>query len=76
VAIGTARPSALDILERWSGEIPGRGACRHPDGAMLFLSSALRVFAADLRHHLRHGACRFGGRAPLLPVPVLEKGWW
>jgi hypothetical protein len=43
---------------------------------MLFLSSALRVFAADLRHHLRHGACRFGGRAPLLPVPVLEKGWW
>ncbi len=76
VAIGAARPSALEILERWSGEVPGRGACRHPDGAMFLLSSALRVFAADLRHHLRHGACRFSARPPLLPVPALERGWW
>jgi NADH:ubiquinone oxidoreductase subunit F (NADH-binding) len=76
VAIGAARPSALDILARWSGEVPGRGACRHPDGAMFLLSSALHVFAADLRHHLRRGACRFSARAPLLPVPLLEKGWW
>ena len=76
VTIGTARPSGLDVLERWSSDVLGRGACRHPDGAMLFLSSALRVFAADLRHHLRHGACRFSASVPLLPVPDIEKGWW
>jgi NADH:ubiquinone oxidoreductase subunit F (NADH-binding) len=76
VTIGTARPSGLDVLERWSSDVLGRGACRHPDGAMFFLSSALRVFAADLRHHLRHGACRFTANVPHLPIPARDKGWW
>ncbi|HEY8673906.1 MAG TPA: NADH-ubiquinone oxidoreductase-F iron-sulfur binding region domain-containing protein [Candidatus Dormibacteraeota bacterium] len=76
VAIGTARPPALDLLARWATDVLGRGACRHPDGAMLFLASALHVFAADLRHHVRSGVCRFSGQAPLLPVPDSEAGWW
>jgi NADH:ubiquinone oxidoreductase subunit F (NADH-binding) len=76
VATGRARPAALDLLVRWSHDIRGRGACRHPDGAMLFLASALEVFAADLRHHLRHGACRFSGQPSLLPVPATDAGWW
>ena len=74
VTIGTARPSGLDVLERWSSDVLGRGACRHPDGAMFFLSSALRVFAADLRHHLRHGACRFTANVPHLPIPDARQG--
>jgi NADH:ubiquinone oxidoreductase subunit F (NADH-binding) len=76
VATGRARPAALDLLVRWSHDIRGRGACRHPDGAMLFLASAMDVFAADLRHHLKHGACRFSGQPALLPVPATEAGWW
>ena len=76
VAIGRARPPALDLLARWATDVLGRGACRHPDGAMLFLASALHVFAADLRHHVRSGVCRFSGQAPLLPVPDSEAGWW
>lgn len=31
--------------------IAGRGACRHPDGAVRLAGSALRTFAADLRRH-------------------------
>jgi NADH:ubiquinone oxidoreductase subunit F (NADH-binding) len=76
VAMGMARPPALDLLARWATDVLGRGACRHPDGAVLFLASALHVFAADLRHHVRHGVCRFSGQPPLLPVPDTEAGWW
>jgi NADH:ubiquinone oxidoreductase subunit F (NADH-binding) len=76
VATGRARPAAIDLLVRWSHDVRGRGACRHPDGAMLFLASAMDVFAADLRHHLKNGSCRFSGQRPLLPIPTTESGWW
>ena len=76
VATGRARPAAIDLLVRWSHDVRGRGACRHPDGAMLFLASAMDVFAADLRHHLKNGSCRFSGQRPLLPIPTTEAGWW
>jgi NADH:ubiquinone oxidoreductase subunit F (NADH-binding) len=76
VATGRARPAAIDLLVRWSHDVRGRGACRHPDGAMLFLASAMDVFAADLRHHLKNGSCRFSEQRPLLPIPTTESGWW
>ena len=76
VATGRARPAAIDLLVRWSHDIRGRGACRHPDGAMLFLASAMEVFAADLRHHLKNGSCRYSGQRPLLPIPATDAGWW
>jgi len=43
----------LERLQRWSGELPGRGACRHPDGAAGLLRSALTVFAEDYAAHQR-----------------------
>jgi len=48
-------PDAADVarIERWSGQIDGRGACRHPDGAVRFVGSALRVFRRELELHLR-----------------------
>ena len=36
----------LRRLARWSADVRGRGACKHPDGAVIFLSSALTVFGA------------------------------
>jgi NADH:ubiquinone oxidoreductase subunit F (NADH-binding) len=42
-----AEPDDLARLGRWSAEVRGRGACRHPDGAAGFLQSALRVFAYE-----------------------------
>jgi NADH:ubiquinone oxidoreductase subunit F (NADH-binding) len=51
-------------LDRWLREIEGRGACRHPDGAARFLSSALGVFAHEVELHAG-GRCSGGGHAVL-----------
>lgn len=75
VTIGRARPHVLSQLARWSQEIPGRGACRHPDGASFFVASTLEVFADDLARHVRDGACRASRRPPILPTPALPEGW-
>jgi NADH:ubiquinone oxidoreductase subunit F (NADH-binding) len=48
LAAGTPAEDDLARLHRWSDEVRGRGACRHPDGAAGFLRSALRVFAPEL----------------------------
>jgi hypothetical protein len=37
--------------------VDGRGACRHPDGAVRVAASALRVFTADLHRHLTGHPC-------------------
>jgi NADH:ubiquinone oxidoreductase subunit F (NADH-binding) len=47
----------LERLVRWSGQIAGRGACKHPDGAAGLLRSALRVFAVEFDRHERAGTC-------------------
>lgn len=44
-------------LTRRLASIEGRGACTHPDGAVRFVASALRVFEDDVRRHLEHGRC-------------------
>jgi NADH:ubiquinone oxidoreductase subunit F (NADH-binding) len=44
---GQAEAGDLDRLHRWMVMVEGRGACRHPDGAVGFLRSALRVFEPE-----------------------------
>ena len=44
IAAGSSHGQDLEHLRRWSDEVAGRGACRHPDGAVGFLRSALQVF--------------------------------
>ncbi len=48
--------------------IARRGACAHPDGAVALLESALEVFSADLRRHLRGLPCG-RGVAGWFPLP-------
>ncbi|HSN06667.1 MAG TPA: NADH-ubiquinone oxidoreductase-F iron-sulfur binding region domain-containing protein, partial [Candidatus Angelobacter sp.] len=55
-------------LGRFMGEIPGRGACRHPDGALRMLSSALTVFGDDVRRHRRGRTCDAPTYA-VMPLP-------
>jgi NADH:ubiquinone oxidoreductase subunit F (NADH-binding) len=57
LANGTADRDAALRLERWTRELPRRGACAHPDGASRFVASALRVFSAEFRDHALHGPC-------------------
>jgi NADH:ubiquinone oxidoreductase subunit F (NADH-binding) len=56
------------LLWRWMGQVDGRGACHHPDGAVRLIRSALRVFGAEIDRHAQGRCC--GSRRPgVLPVP-------
>jgi NADH:ubiquinone oxidoreductase subunit F (NADH-binding) len=66
---GTAGRDVVARLERWSGQVEGRGACHHPNGVVRFLRSALIVFADELDDHRRHGRCYACNRRPVLAVP-------
>jgi NADH:ubiquinone oxidoreductase subunit F (NADH-binding) len=62
-------------LRRWADDIEGRGGCRHPDGAVTLLRSALDVFAVDLRRHAQGAPCAGAGRPPMLDVPAVGTEW-
>ena len=68
------RGRAVERAAMLAGLVAGRGACRHPDGAVQLVRSALRVFEADARWHDQRGPCPGVARAPLLPVPG-EADW-
>jgi NADH:ubiquinone oxidoreductase subunit F (NADH-binding) len=72
VAAGRAKPRDAERLQRWIAQIAGRGACHHPDGALVLLSSALRVFAGDVSTHIRRGRCDRNQKS-LLAAPDLTR---
>jgi NADH:ubiquinone oxidoreductase subunit F (NADH-binding) len=59
-------------IARWCRMVNGRGACRHPDGAVRFVASALAVFADELAAHAAHGRCTHAG-ARVLPIPTASR---
>jgi NADH:ubiquinone oxidoreductase subunit F (NADH-binding) len=67
---GRAGAGALERIERWAGLVAGRGACRHPDGAVRLIRSGLRTLAAEVADHARHGPCDACFAAPLLRTPA------
>jgi NADH:ubiquinone oxidoreductase subunit F (NADH-binding) len=72
LAVGVANESTIAAVERWSGMILGRGGCKHPDGTVRFVRSALAVFAEDVAAHAAGFACP--PTHPVLPVPAHEVG--
>jgi NADH:ubiquinone oxidoreductase subunit F (NADH-binding) len=68
---GDGRAEAM--LHRWLGMVKGRGACKHPDGAVRMIESAMHTFAGEISRHRRGGPC-LQSAATLLPLPRRE-GW-
>ncbi|MBF6555203.1 MAG: SLBB domain-containing protein [Acidimicrobiales bacterium] len=58
---GRADAGVVDRIQMRAGTVEGRGACRHPDGVVRLVRSALVVFAADTLDHARGRPC--SGRA-------------
>lgn len=67
LADGRGAPDDLALLTRWTAMVDGRGACAHPTGTVRMITSATRLFAAELDDHAHHGrcaTCAAAGRAP------------
>jgi NADH:ubiquinone oxidoreductase subunit F (NADH-binding) len=71
LARSQADPGLLARLERRLGEVEGRGACRHPDGAVNLVRSALRVFAADVSAHIAGTPCPHRNQPSQLRFPPM-----
>jgi NADH:ubiquinone oxidoreductase subunit F (NADH-binding) len=73
LALGRPSGAVLERLDRRLGALPGRGACRHPDGAVRLAASALAAFATDAQAHARRMPCpaarRGGAAGGVLPIP-------
>jgi NADH:ubiquinone oxidoreductase subunit F (NADH-binding) len=82
LAEGSARlgaPAGGDDPVAWmlrvAGQVEGRGACRHPDGAVRLLRSALSVFAADVDRHRNGRGCAGVYATPTVRVPSSTAIW-
>ncbi|HEX3900614.1 MAG TPA: NADH-ubiquinone oxidoreductase-F iron-sulfur binding region domain-containing protein [Mycobacteriales bacterium] len=69
LAAGAWDDRTWPALSRWLDVVPGRGACRHPDGAVRLVASALSTFAADVERHRDGQPCDGITAVPFLPVP-------
>jgi NADH:ubiquinone oxidoreductase subunit F (NADH-binding) len=56
------------LLRRRLAQVAGRGACRHPDGAVGLVASALRVFPRELERHLQGHRCT-GNQRSVVRLP-------
>lgn len=68
VAQGAAGRGAAQSLAQLISLTRGRGACRHPDGAVRLVESAAQVFGEELADHARHGVCAACRRPAELPL--------
>jgi NADH:ubiquinone oxidoreductase subunit F (NADH-binding) len=66
---GRADPALFDRLTRRLGQVDGRGACRHPDGVVRLVRSALGVFAADAHAHAGGHVCAGHATPTVLALP-------
>ena len=81
LAAGRPEGDPLSRMQRRFGVITGRGACRHPDGAVRMAASAVRTFGADAHAHARRRPCLSAHRGrqqtAALPVPrPFADGHW
>jgi len=66
---GQGDHDSVTRLHRRLREVNGRGACRHPDGAVSLVRSALAVFATDISAHGRGEPCAYWRQLTTLRFP-------
>jgi NADH:ubiquinone oxidoreductase subunit F (NADH-binding) len=69
LAHGPVDEDLMRRLRRRLGQVDGRGACRHPDGSVRLVRSALSVFASDVRAHRAGTPCAHWSRPTTLRFP-------
>ena len=67
--LASGRGPDLAALRRWIGQVGhGRGACKHPDGTVAMVASALRTFGDEIDRHASGWCSGVPGRtSPLTP---------
>lgn len=73
LARGRAGHRDADRLWARLGMIEGRGACRHPDGVVRLLRSAVTAFADDVNRHLSIGPCPGAAWPSVVPLPRTQE---
>ena len=69
--LASGRGPDLVALNRWIGQVGhGRGACKHPDGTVAMVASALRTFGDEIDRHASGWCCGVPGRTSTLSPPV------
>ena len=65
----------LKLLQRWAGQVDGRGGCRLPDGAVHLLRSALDLDATLLNSHAASRGRPYGAPAFLPMSDTVGEPW-
>lgn len=69
--LAAGRGPDLVALRRWIGQVGhGRGACKHPDGTVAMVASALRAFGDEIDRHASGWCCAVPGRTSSLSPSV------
>jgi NADH:ubiquinone oxidoreductase subunit F (NADH-binding) len=72
LASGAGRRKDLKRLQRYTGDVAGRGACRHPDGAVRLVATMLRTFGDDVDAHTHGRPCAGAEKPPFVPIPEVD----
>jgi NADH:ubiquinone oxidoreductase subunit F (NADH-binding) len=70
LAAGNVDRDIVERLQRRLSEVNGRGACRHPDGAVSMVRSGLNVFHEDVAAHARGLPCDYRNQPTVLRLPA------
>lgn len=67
--IGRDGAGSLARIEERCGVIEGRGACRHPDGVIRMIRTAIRTFADDVVAHANGQPCAAAASSSVAYIP-------
>jgi NADH:ubiquinone oxidoreductase subunit F (NADH-binding) len=74
LALGRPEPELVERIWARADAIEGRGACRHPDGVVRLVRSALGVFANDVLAHAQGRPCTGVKARSVLPEGTTQAG--